>query len=66
MLARVKLSAETLSITLCKRRRLSGQLELVEKFKEEYGSQGGISVDSVLQVILLVRLLLDRLLFLVK
>lgn len=64
VLARVKLSAKTLSITLCNRRRLSGQL--VEKFKKEYGSQEGISVDSVLQVILLVRILLDRLLFLVK
>lgn len=64
VLARVKLSAETLSVTLCNRRRLSGQL--VEKFKEKYGSQEGISVESVLQVILLVRILLDRLLFLVK
>ena len=66
VLARVRLSAKTLSVTLCNRRRLCGQLE--EKFKKEYGSQEGISisVDSVLQVILLVRILLDRLLFLVK
>lgn len=53
-----KLSTQTFS-TVCNRRGLSGQL--LEKFRKVYGSHEGIPVDTILQVILLVKILHDRL-----